>query len=161
MPRANCRILLRISEKKRQEIRYSSKLGCSNHSTKCTTINSHKCIWDALVSDFMGSFSNRLHSRLDHCKRIIMCVANHDKTVESQRTAKIIPSRGVTVNEDAAPAVRPATNEVQKTASPLPSLFRGPWKNILQLPKFQKKTPDRYSLMSRDTRKGGNTSWKT
>lgn len=36
------------------------------------------------------------------------------------------PSNGLTVNAAVEPATQPARNDVQKTASPLPSFLRGP-----------------------------------
>lgn len=37
-----------------------------------------------------------------------------------------LPSKGLTVNAAVEPATQPARNDVQKTASPLPSFLRGP-----------------------------------
>lgn len=36
------------------------------------------------------------------------------------------PSKGLTVNAAVEPATQPARNDVQNTASPLPSFLRGP-----------------------------------
>lgn len=41
-------------------------------------------------------------------------------------TEKSSPSKGLTVNAAVEPAAQPDRKEVQKTASPLPSFFRGP-----------------------------------